>query len=352
MTKLQLFLSTVLVLLVISVPFIASAVNGIGFSGTATGTRSGADGQISVMVNEHPLLYGPSAIQELIDRSLEIALPQNTAVCSQGGTTVPPYDPLNPVHPWLWVTPEERTALLTEIERAQNFVNLMPNFGWFVSSREYDRRTTPPSYNLPYNEDVNPVGVPIGEGAWTMWDDFNPGFVPGETFTLNLDITGNTGFNAMFITLELPEQITFLNATSPLPHFIVGNVLDNGRRIVMGWPGTFPGGGFMSGNFTEDGRIIDIELQVSSALAAPVITRPITFSVRNRFICEPPTRIDVNNEQVPVDIEFFYTRPGQASEFFPSTDCTCMHANCDVNNPLYQIGGVLIRPTDQRWFLP
>lgn len=447
MTKLQLLLTTLLILLVISVPFIALAVNGTEGSINAasaddvlSGRGTGADGRISVLVDGFPMLYGPQILQELHDHAQSTF--NNTIICANNGASAPLYSPPGIVVdvPFLWVTQEEANALSDAMRDALTQINNMPRFGWFAAPpRRFDQKTRadqagnppivraspadpptdppssqqqplitgepptaagePPAYDLRYGGEP---GLPVtlqdpagGEGAWTMWEDFNIGFYPGQLFTLTLNIEGNTGFNAMAITMTLPDEVEFVYASgaqaeldfrvvdNPVGSFVPGSPWNTNRRVVMVLPGATgsgtTGGSVVSGtppsiNFYNDGAIIRIDLRIRNNVTGENVTvgtrsarndpsrtvpaeffttDPITFSFRNRFICDNPTRVapgvTTPAPQENIDLAFVYNYPAGNYDILPSYPCSCGNTSwCSSENPIFSIGGVLINQERQR----
>jgi len=386
MTKFQLCLTALLVLLTVSLPFIASAISGTSVGGTIGGTGTGANGRISIRVNGSPKLYGPQILDELLQHSRRIRNADNTIVSNEGivsieGVPVPIYPP-PPGQPFLWVTPQEAATFDTAIDRATAFNAVVPTYGWFVAPpRGFDIKRQappvgePPQYDLRYNYNPHPNGPSNGTDAWTMWDDFNIGFVPGETFTLELDMEGmlnpdgsrdGFSFNAMLITMTLPPEIDLVfdaatnrAATSTIPGFDHGPMLPNpdvnynygrdDKRVVLGWPvgAGLDGENHVNVNGSRE-QIMQINLRISDAITFPngshYITEPITFAFQNRIICDEPTRF-VNGVQEPIDLWFVYNNPIDGSQQrLPSTPCNCTDSYCSGINPVFSTGGVLIRP--------
>jgi len=382
MTKFQLCLTALLVLLTVSLPFIASAISGSSVGGTIDGDGTGANGRISILVNGSPMLYGPDILSELLVQSNSIRSSDMTIESFDGGLNAPLYPPPPEKRPFLWVHPTEddRVTLFDDaIVRAGDFLAMGSSyFGWFVARPTLfaERNSVAggePLYDLRYNYNPRQNGPPPparptdGADAWTMWDDFNIGFVPGDEIRLTLDIEGlNTGFNAMLITMTLPDGINFESATSDIPNFgynkdpLPPDEFNSSRRVVLGWPlvgtpDTFDDN-YSHGNFVGDadgkGTLMEISLQVDPNFFGlsqmPYrFTESITFSFRNRMICDEPTMVD-NGSQVPVDIAFVYKRPADGILYrLPSEPCVtniCRDRTiCHGKNPIFNIGGVLVR---------
>lgn len=111
-------------------------------------------------------------------------------------------------------------------------------------------------------------------------------FAPGAEFDVPVEITGNTGFQAMMLRLELPPQLEVIritqganftrNATFRAQGWQAGSnniVPARSGAVVAGWVG---GGSGDLANFTSNGTMLTYRLRVLPT-AAQGVTEPITI---------------------------------------------------------------------------
>jgi hypothetical protein len=274
----KLIRSALFIMLVILVPFIASAISGIN----ASGNPAAADGRIRVLIStpseniRRPVdeLYGPIILNDLITHSEMVRAATDI---SADGTDV--------LTSRLWATQAEHNVLIAAENAARSILTQFPQ-GWFIAPpREVDRRreTTAPNYALERNDGV--------DGAEQMLYDFSLlGFARGEEFDLCLVIEGNTGFNSMFLNMVLPPQLELISLTphvAPPPPPPPQNPFEfhwyqTGNSIIAGWVNNTAGQNY------QGGELMTYRLRVRND-AALGLTPPITLAFRNRLFFDTPT---------------------------------------------------------------
>jgi hypothetical protein len=297
----KLLLSTLLIMLVILVPLIASAISGANPIGDA-------DGRIVVLIDGEPMKDGPTMLKELIAQSE--AVRSATAISTDG------YDvPLDR----LWATPQEHNALIAVEKAAEEIYKAFPN-GWFAAGAWENIKKSNYS-SLDRNEGAG--------GALEMWGDFALlGFAPGDVFDFTLEIEGNPskylGFSGMYFTLELPPQLEFEGTivSHVIPQPWPASTFDffshqTGNTFVGGWASTI---GLQ--NYTGRG-LITFRLRVAGTM--PGLTPPIVMYFRNRLYPDTPTYDDGSIRGRELDIVL----PGLRKD--------------TAEGPIYEVGGILIR---------
>jgi len=127
----------------------------------------------------------------------------------------------------------------------------------------------------------------------------------GDTFELDINIAGNTGFTAMMFKLGLPPQLELIKAEpkdaayvngfycpsfigpltwDPGMDFAVNPPMTNSDSIVMGW------GGRETGSFLSNGVLLTLTLRVRDDATAGVAPLTIAFA-NNLHGSELPTNM-------------------------------------------------------------